>query len=142
MKAAVPAVDAPGNFCCLGVTDWLVSTCKKLGMAAPTQVQAACIPAILAGRSVIGSSQTGSGKTAAFALPILQLLGSDPFGVFALVLTPTRWVSLNADAPASCCAQGMPRSGSTYAFASRKAIALQGASFSAGRTFQGVGFGH
>ncbi len=38
----------------------------------------------------MGTAHTGSGKTAAFALPILQLLARDPFGVFALVLTPTR----------------------------------------------------
>ncbi|GFR48805.1 hypothetical protein Agub_g10756, partial [Astrephomene gubernaculifera] len=49
-----------------------------------------CIPAILKGRDVIGLAQTGSGKTAAFALPILQSLAKDPYGVFAVVLTPTR----------------------------------------------------
>ncbi len=54
------------------------------------QVQQGCIPSILAGKDVIGLAQTGSGKTAAFALPILQLLAQDPFGVFAVVLTPTR----------------------------------------------------
>jgi len=45
------------------------------------------------GKDVIGSAKTGSGKTAAFALPILQKLAEDPFGVFALVLTPTRLVN-------------------------------------------------
>jgi len=43
------------------------------------------------GRDAIGSALTGSGKTAAFALPILQALATDPYGVFALVLTPTRY---------------------------------------------------
>ena len=46
---------------------------------------------MLAGRDVIGTAHTGSGKTAAFALPILQHLAKDPFGIFALVLTPTRY---------------------------------------------------
>lgn len=64
--------------------------CKSLGMQRPTAVQRGCIPAILGGRDVMGTAHTGSGKTAAFALPILQLLARDPFGVFALVLTPTR----------------------------------------------------
>jgi len=64
--------------------------CKSLGMLRPTTVQRGCIPAILGGRDVMGTAHTGSGKTAAFALPILQLLARDPFGVFALVLTPTR----------------------------------------------------
>ena len=59
-------------------------------------MQQGCIPAVLAGRDVIGTAHTGSGKTAAFALPILQKLAADPFGVFALVLTPTR------QATASC----------------------------------------
>ena len=40
--------------------------------------------------NVIGCAHTGSGKTACFAIPILQKLGKDPFGIFALVLTPTR----------------------------------------------------
>jgi ATP-dependent RNA helicase DDX49/DBP8 len=50
-----------------------------------------CIPEILKGRDVIGGAKTGSGKTAAFALPILQKLSEDPYGVFAIVLTPTRY---------------------------------------------------
>lgn len=41
---------------------------------------------------MIGGAKTGSGKTAAFALPILQKLSEDPFGIFALVLTPTRYI--------------------------------------------------
>ena len=59
-------------------------------MTRPTPVQAACIPAALAGRDVVGVAQTGSGKTAAFALPLLQRLARDPYGVHSLVLTPTR----------------------------------------------------
>ena len=59
-------------------------------MKKPTEVQAECIPAILAGRHVLGAAETGSGKTAAFALPIIRKLSDDPFGIYALVLTPTR----------------------------------------------------
>lgn len=44
------------------------------------------------GQDCIGNAKTGSGKTIAFALPILQRLSSDPYGIFALVLTPTRYV--------------------------------------------------
>lgn len=75
----------------LGLSDWLCSVCKSLGMSRPTHVQDGCIPAILQGKDVIGLAQTGSGKTAAFALPILQRLAKDPYGVYAVVLTPTRW---------------------------------------------------
>lgn len=74
----------------LGVSDWLCAVLTSLGIKQPTQVQAGCIPAILQGQNVIGTAQTGSGKTAAFALPILQQLAKDPYGVFCLVLTPTR----------------------------------------------------
>lgn len=74
----------------LGLSEWLCQVTKTLGMQRPTQVQAGCIPAILAGKDVIGLAQTGSGKTAAFALPILQKLAKDPYGIFAVVLTPTR----------------------------------------------------
>jgi ATP-dependent RNA helicase DDX49/DBP8 len=75
----------------LGVSSWLCSVLRTVGITRPTPVQAACIPAILAGRDAVGLAQTGSGKTAAFALPALQLLSRDgPYGVFCLVLTPTR----------------------------------------------------
>ena len=82
--------DGEVTFRQLGLSEWLDRVCASLGMRQPTQVQRGTIPAVLAGRNVIGVAQTGSGKTAAFALPILQKLAKDPFGVFALVLTPTR----------------------------------------------------
>lgn len=88
----MPAPASSKSFRALGVSEWLDRVCRSLGMTQPTQVQAGCIPAILAGRNAIGTAHTGSGKTAAFALPILQLLAADPFGVFALVLTPTRYL--------------------------------------------------
>ncbi|XP_050225558.1 DEAD-box ATP-dependent RNA helicase 36 [Mercurialis annua] len=74
----------------LGLAEWAVQTCKELGLKRPTPVQSHCIPQILAGKDVLGIAQTGSGKTAAFALPMLHRLAEDPFGVFALVITPTR----------------------------------------------------
>ena len=67
---------------------------SAMGYRMPTPVQAECIPAILAGHDVIGCAETGSGKTAAFALPILQHLSQDPFGIFAIVLTPTRELAM------------------------------------------------
>ncbi|XP_047950861.1 DEAD-box ATP-dependent RNA helicase 36 [Salvia hispanica] len=78
------------TFSDLGLAEWAVNTCKELKMKRPTPVQYHCIPKILAGRDVLGLAQTGSGKTAAFVLPILQRLAEDPYGVFALVVTPTR----------------------------------------------------
>ena len=65
-----------------------------MGFSAPTPVQSAAIPAVLRGADVLGSAQTGSGKTAAFALPLLQRLQADalkaPRRVRALILVPTR----------------------------------------------------
>ncbi|KAJ4710242.1 DEAD-box ATP-dependent RNA helicase [Melia azedarach] len=78
------------TFADLGLAEWAVQTCKELGMRRPTPVQSHCIPKILEGRDVLGLAQTGSGKTAAFALPILHRLAEDPYGVLALVITPTR----------------------------------------------------
>lgn len=59
------------------------------GVRTPTPIQKGCISKILAGDDCIGAAKTGSGKTFAFALPILQHLAEDPYGIFALVLTPT-----------------------------------------------------
>jgi ATP-dependent RNA helicase DDX49/DBP8 len=74
----------------LGVDEWLRKSLEQLSIQKPTEIQAETIPEILKGKDLIASARTGSGKTLAFALPILQKLSIDPFGVFALVLTPTR----------------------------------------------------
>ncbi|EER99761.1 hypothetical protein BDA96_02G407100 [Sorghum bicolor] len=81
---------APATFADLGLSQWLVDACDALGMRRPTAVQRRCIPRALAGEDVLGIAETGSGKTAAFALPILHRLGEDPYGVAALALAPTR----------------------------------------------------
>uniref|UniRef100_A0A8C0CFJ7 RNA helicase n=1 Tax=Balaenoptera musculus TaxID=9771 RepID=A0A8C0CFJ7_BALMU len=78
------------GFAELGLSSWLVEQCRQLGLKQPTPVQLGCIPAILEGRDCLGCAKTGSGKTAAFVLPILQKLSEDPYGIFCLVLTPTR----------------------------------------------------
>ena len=63
---------------------------KNVGIEHPTQIQKDSLKESLKGRNVIGCAHTGSGKTACFAVPILEQLSKDPFGIFALVLTPTR----------------------------------------------------
>ncbi|GAA97479.1 uncharacterized protein L969DRAFT_83780 [Mixia osmundae IAM 14324] len=78
------------SFDSLGLEPFLCRALDSMSIRKPTEVQAACIPPILQGRDCIGSAQTGSGKTIAFATPILQALAEDPYGIFALVLTPTR----------------------------------------------------
>lgn len=74
----------------LNVNPWLVNSLSAMAIRRPTAIQRACIPEILKGSDCIGGSRTGSGKTLAFAVPILQMWARDPFGVFAVVLTPTR----------------------------------------------------
>lgn len=78
------------SFTELGLGNWLSRQCVEMGMNKPTEIQEHCIPEILNGKDCIGCAKTGSGKTAAFGLPIIQKLSEDPFGIFALILTPTR----------------------------------------------------
>jgi ATP-dependent RNA helicase DDX49/DBP8 len=78
------------TFVSLNVAPWLVGSLSAMAIKRPTAIQRACIPEILKGRDCIGGSRTGSGKTVAFAVPILQKWAEDPFGIFAVVLTPTR----------------------------------------------------
>lgn len=74
----------------LGIVDSLCKACEDLKWKAPTKIQREAIPLTLQGKDVIGLAETGSGKTAAFALPILQALLENPQRYFALILTPTR----------------------------------------------------
>ncbi|XP_033334255.1 putative ATP-dependent RNA helicase Dbp45A [Megalopta genalis] len=78
------------TFAGLNLSPWIVNQCQNMGLKKPTPIQENCIPKILAGEDCIGCAKTGSGKTLAFALPIIQKLSEDPYGIFALILTPTR----------------------------------------------------
>ena len=68
----------------------LLSALDAMGHETPTEIQAATIPPLLAGGDVLGHAPTGTGKTAAFALPVLASLKPGKQGVQALVLAPTR----------------------------------------------------
>lgn len=84
-------INAPeSSFARLGLAPWLVGSLSTMAIKRPTAIQRACIPEILKGRDCIGGSRTGSGKTVAFAAPILHKWSEDPFGIFAVILTPTR----------------------------------------------------
>lgn len=82
--------ETPKTFAELGVHSQICEAIDTLGFKAPTPIQAQSIPVALQGRDVIGLAQTGSGKTAAFAIPILQALWDNPQSGFACVLAPTR----------------------------------------------------
>ena len=88
---ASDAAARPPAFAALGLHDELVRSVGALGFTKPTPVQEQAIPLALQGRDVLASAMTGSGKTAAFLLPILQRLRDRPRGATrALILTPTR----------------------------------------------------
>src|SRR4051812_36930338 len=74
----------------LGLADELVEVLEHLGYESPTPIQEQAIPELLQGKDVIGQAQTGTGKTAAFGLPLLQYVDPSMNEVQALVLTPTR----------------------------------------------------
>jgi ATP-dependent RNA helicase DeaD len=88
-------VAAPA-FADLGLRSELVDTLAALGYEEPTPIQAASIPPMVAGRDLLGQAATGTGKTAAFALPILERLGAGNGGdqPMALVLVPTRELAM------------------------------------------------
>ncbi|MFC1925432.1 DEAD/DEAH box helicase [Chloroflexota bacterium] len=82
------------EFSQLGLISQLEQTVSNLGYITPTPIQSEIIPLMLEGHDVIGQAQTGTGKTAAFMLPILQTLERDRRGVQTLVLAPTRELAL------------------------------------------------
>ena len=78
------------TFADLGIVEPLCQACESLGWKKPSKIQVESIPIALAKNDVIGLAETGSGKTGAFALPLLQALLDKPQRFFGLVLTPTR----------------------------------------------------
>ncbi|MGB4273036.1 MAG: DEAD/DEAH box helicase, partial [Propionicimonas sp.] len=93
--AALPEADPElQTFDGLGLDERLLRTLHDVGYENPSPIQAATIPALLQGRHVVGLAQTGTGKTAAFALPILQRLDLKQKSPQALVLAPTRELAL------------------------------------------------
>ncbi|HKP91346.1 MAG TPA: DEAD/DEAH box helicase, partial [Thermoleophilaceae bacterium] len=83
----------------LGLCGPLANTLSKLGITEPTEIQTKAIPPGLAGRNLVVSAETGSGKTAAFLLPIIERL-KRPGRMRALVLAPTRELALQIEANA------------------------------------------
>ncbi|HJQ23486.1 MAG TPA: DEAD/DEAH box helicase [Blastocatellia bacterium] len=87
------------NFHKLGLRPELVSVIERLGLSVPTDIQMKAIPPALAGQNVMATAETGSGKTAAFLLPIIERL-ERPGAARALVLAPTRELALQIEANA------------------------------------------
>ena len=78
------------SFSDLGLSDTIASAVSALGFETPTPIQAQAIPVLLSGRDLIGNAQTGTGKTAAFGLPVIQKIDLSRLEPQALIMAPTR----------------------------------------------------
>ena len=108
----VPSPMSP--FASLGLSEPLVRAVADLGYAEPTPIQTEAIPAVLAGRDLWASAQTGSGKTAAFVLPILHMLAEGHASlrsrpVRALVVAPTRELAAQVADVIAACSRYLPK---------------------------------
>ena len=86
-------------FHALKIIEPILKSLKEEGYTIPTAIQAEAIPIVLEGRDLLGSAQTGTGKTAAFAIPILQLLSANKshdkkIKIRSLIVTPTRELAI------------------------------------------------
>ena len=86
--------DTISSFSQLGLQDSLLKVLDEVGYETPSAIQAQTIPLLLEGRDVVGQAQTGTGKTAAFALPVLSRLDIRQKDPQVLVLTPTRELAI------------------------------------------------
>ncbi|MFN7149080.1 MAG: DEAD/DEAH box helicase [Microthrixaceae bacterium] len=104
-----PTTDQVEGFRALGLRHELTNELAQLGYEEPTPIQRAAIPEVVAGRDVLGKAATGTGKTAAFALPILQhlLAAEDRSGPQALVLVPTRELAMQVSEAAHRYGRGL-----------------------------------
>ena len=93
---AADEVEDGVTFADLGLPDDILAAITDMGFVTPTPIQAEAIPALLDLRDVVGIAQTGTGKTAAFGLPLLALMDADEKDVQALVLAPTRELAMQS----------------------------------------------
>lgn len=109
----------PSRFEDLGLSEDSLAAIRKVGYQTPSPIQAAFIPIAITGRDCIGQARTGTGKTAAFVLPILERIDFEDLRPQVLVLTPTRELSqqvadeavrlsVNHEVTTACCVGGRP----------------------------------
>jgi ATP-dependent RNA helicase RhlE len=94
---AAGAGEQPATFEALGLLPEVLDAVRRAGYERPTPIQAEAIPLVLKGRDLMGLAQTGTGKTAAFTLPIINRLMGGPRRTRALVLTPTRELAIQVE---------------------------------------------
>ena len=96
------------SFAALGLSDSLLKTLSEIGYETPSPIQAQCIPVMLDGHDIIGMAQTGTGKTAAFALPVMERIDSKLLKPQALILTPTRELAIQVAEALQSYAKNQP----------------------------------
>lgn len=94
MSTDIPAASAALTFRDLALNEAVVRALDDVGYESPTPIQAATIPRMLEGADIVGQAQTGTGKTAAFALPILSRIDVQQRSPQALILVPTRELAI------------------------------------------------
>jgi ATP-dependent RNA helicase DeaD len=85
------------KFSDLGISDEILKSVEEMGYTQPSEIQTQAIPFLLQGRDVIGQAQTGTGKTAAFAIPIIDLVDPDMNQPQAIILCPTRELAVQVE---------------------------------------------
>ena len=108
-KDADPADEALVTFEDLGLADEVLEAIKALNYETPSPIQAKAIPALLQGANLLGTAQTGTGKTAAFSLPLLSRLDFNGHETSMLVLTPTRELAIQVAEAIQQYAAKMPK---------------------------------
>ncbi|MBL8429319.1 MAG: DEAD/DEAH box helicase, partial [Dechloromonas sp.] len=98
----------PDSFADLGLSETLLKTLTEIGYETPSPIQAQCIPVLLDGHDLIGMAQTGTGKTAAFALPLMEQIDVKIAKPQALILTPTRELAIQVAEALQSYAKNLP----------------------------------
>ena len=96
------------SFADLGLSETLLQTLTQIGYETPSPIQAQCIPVLLEGHDLIGMAQTGTGKTAAFALPLMEQIDVKLTKPQALILTPTRELAIQVAEALQSYAKNLP----------------------------------
>ncbi len=96
------------TFAELGLSESLLKTLSEIGYETPSPIQAECIPILLEGHDLIGMAQTGTGKTAAFALPLMEQIDIKLAKPQALILTPTRELAIQVAEALQSYAKNLP----------------------------------
>lgn len=98
----------PPTFADLDIDDRVLKALSDVGYESPSPIQAATIPPLLEGKDVVGLAQTGTGKTAAFAVPVLSRIDTSIKQTQALVLAPTRELALQVAEPSASTPRTSP----------------------------------